>query len=295
MYPVLESSALFYLNWLVEDPITGRLISGPAVSPENTFIAPDGSTCQISMGPAHDHQVIWNLFNDFIFASKELDIDNDFIEKIITARELLQGPQIGSDGRLMEWDKEYEEAEPGHRHISHMFAVHPGSQITMNKTPELAEAARRSLQYRIEHGGGHTGWSAAWLINQYARHCDNENAKKSLDVVLSNSTSPNLFGQHPPFQMDANFGAAAGIAEMLLASHDGEIHLLPALPTEWSNGEIKGLCARGGFEVDMKWNEGELNFVRIISKSGKDCKVRYKDQIETFNTVIGEEYFPIIH
>lgn len=293
MYPVLKSSVHFYMNWLIEDPNTGKLISGPAVSPENTFIAPDGSKSQISMGPAHDHQLIWNLFNDFIFASKELEINDDFISKVISAQEKLQGPKIGSDGRLMEWNEEFEEAEPGHRHISHLFAVHPGSQISVNKTPELIDAARKSLKYRIENGGGHTGWSAAWLINQYARMKDAENAKKSLDVVLANSTSPNLFGQHPPFQIDANFGTTSGIAEMLLASHDGEIQLLPALPKEWSEGEIKGLCAKGGFEVDMIWKNRKLNYVKIKSKLGKSCKVRYKDKVESFDTEINTEYFPL--
>ncbi|MDX1700668.1 MAG: hypothetical protein R3250_08630, partial [Melioribacteraceae bacterium] len=290
IYPVIRSSVQFYLDWLIEDPKSGKLVSGPAGSPENTFIAPDGSRCQISMGPAHDHQVIWNLFKDFIFMSNELSIKDDFVYKVISAMERLQGPKIGSDGRLMEWNEEFEEAEPGHRHISHMFALHPGSQITLNKTPELAEAARKSLDYRIKNGGGHTGWSAAWLINQYARLRDSENAKKSLDVVLSKSTSSNLFGQHPPFQMDANFGTTSGIAEMLLASHDDEILLLPALPKAWKSGEVSGLCAKGGFEIDMEWEEGEIIFIRLLSKAGKNCKIRFNDQFEEFETLSGKEY-----
>ena len=205
MYPVLKGSVEFYMDWLVEHPVTKELVSGPAVSPENSFIAPDGSRSQISMGPAHDQQVIWQLFTDFISASNELLVKDEFIAQVKNAKEKLAGPKIGSDGRLMEWAEEFPEVEPGHRHISHLFALHPGAQINLEQTPELAMAAKKSLDHRIANGGGHTGWSAAWLINQYARLQEAEKAKESLNTVLSKSTSPNLFGQHPPFQMDANF------------------------------------------------------------------------------------------
>ena len=293
-YPLLKASTQFYIDWLIPDPKTGELVSGPSVSPENSFLAPDGSKSQICMAPSHDQQVIWQLFENFIDASKALEINDDYLTKIIKAQQQLAKPKIGTDGRLMEWNEEFEELDPGHRHISHLFALHPGYQIDIQKTPELAKAAKKSLDFRIQHGSGHTGWSAAWLVNQYARLGDAEKAKHSLNTVLSKSTSPNLFGLHPPFQMDANFGATAGIAEMLLQSQSGEILLLPALPKDWKNGEVKGLCARGGFVVDIKWESGELVNIRVFSKKGGNCKLVYKGKEITFQTETEMEYFPIM-
>jgi alpha-L-fucosidase 2 len=278
MYPVLKGSVEFYIGWLVEDPKTGKLVSGPAVSPENTFIAPDGSQCQISMGPAHDQQVIWQLFTDYLFASEELGIRDDFVEKVRNDRERLAGPQIGSDGRLMEWAEEFPEVEPGHRHISHLFALHPGSQINPEHTPELAKAAKKSLDHRIANGGGHTGWSAAWLISQYARLREAEQANNSIHTVLAKSISPNLFGQHPPFQMDANFGTTAGIAEMLIQSHEGSINLLPALPVQWATGTVTGLKARGGYVLDIAWENGKLVSAQIYADKTGDVKIKYVDK-----------------
>jgi len=268
MFPVLEESVKFYMDWLVENPETGKLVSGPAISPENSFLAPDGSRSQFSMGPAHDQQVIWQLFSDYLMACNELGIKKDLAEAVKIAKENLAEPQIGSDGRLMEWAQEFPEVEPGHRHISHLFALHPGAQIT-RETPDLMDAAQKSLDYRIANGGGHTGWSAAWLVNQYARLGEGTKALSSLNTVIAKSTSPNLFGQHPPFQMDANFGATSGIAEMLLQSHSGYIHLLPALPTDnWIKGKVKGLKARGGFIVDMSWDDSQLTEAKILSQLG---------------------------
>lgn len=292
-YPVLKTATAFYLDWLIADPTTGELLSGPSVSPENQFIAPDGSRSKICMGPAHDQQVIWQLFENFKDASNVLDIKDEFLNRVLQSQKQLAKSKIGTDGRLMEWNEEFEEVELGHRHISHLFALHPGYQIDVQKTPDLALAAKKSLDFRIQNGGGHTGWSAAWLINQYARLGEAENAKNSLNIVLAKSTSPNLFGLHPPFQMDANFGATAGIAEMLLQSQSGEIRLLPALPKEWKDGEVKGLCARGGFVVDMKWEAGALTDLRVYSKKGGTCKLAYKGQEMAVETKEEGEYFPL--
>ena len=292
-YPVLKASTEFYMDWLVLDPALGALISGPSVSPENEFIAPDGSQSKISMGPSHDHQVIWQLFKNYIDAAKVLEIEDDFVQQVVDAKSKIAKPKIGSDGRLMEWNEEFEEVEPGHRHISHLFALHPGYQIDLLKTPALALASRKSLDFRIENGGGHTGWSAAWLINQYARLGDAEKAKVSLNTVLKKSTSPNLFGLHPPFQMDANFGTTAGIAEMLLQSQSGEIRLLPALPKAWANGEVQGLAARGGFIIDMKWESGEIIQIRVYSKKGGTCRLEFKGQGMTLETELEMEYYPL--
>lgn len=290
MYPVLEGSVKFYMDWLVQDPRTGKLVSGPAVSPENTFIAPDGSKSQISMGPAHDQQVIWQLFTDFLRASEELETQGDFTAKVGEALSQLAGPQIGSDGRLMEWAEDFPEVEPGHRHISHLFALHPGGQINLVETPKLAEAAKKSLDHRIENGGGHTGWSAAWLINQYARLQEAEKAKKSLETVLSKSTAPNLFGLHPPFQMDANFGATSGIAEMLLQSRAGSLHLLPALPEDWSTGTVSGLKGKGGLTVKMAWDNSKLSFADITSPIDQEVTLSYRNKAQQLSLKKGETF-----
>lgn len=292
-YPVLKASTQFYKDWLIEDPKTGELLSGPSVSPENTFLAPDGSKSQICMGPSHDQQVIWQLFKNFIDASKALNINDDYLKEIIRAKEKLAKPKIAKDGRLMEWNEEFEEVEKGHRHISHLFGLHPGYQIDIKKTPKLALAAKKSLDFRIENGSGYTGWSAAWLVNQYARLGDGNNAQKSLQKFLLKSTSPNLFGMHPPFQIDGNFGITAGIAEMLLQSQSEEIRLLPALPLNWKSGVVKGLSARGGFTVDMQWEKGKLTYVKVHSKKGGICKIEYKGKLVTLETESGKEYFPL--
>lgn len=283
MYPVLKGAVEFYMDWLVVDPRSQKLVSGPAVSPENTFVAPDGSHCQISMGPTHDQQVIWQLFDDFEVASEVLNMESPFVNQVAESKDKLLATQIGSDGRIKEWAEEYLEVEPGHRHMSHLFAVHPGSQINYIQTPELADAAIKSMDYRLSHGGGYTGWSSAWLVSQYARLNQGQKAKESLDKVLEKSLYPNLFTKCPPFQIDANFGTTAGIAEILLQSHiyeDGAyvIQLLPALPEQWKDGEFSGLKARGGFELSVCWENGVLKQMKIKSLLGNPCHLWYKGE-----------------
>ncbi|GAB6927282.1 glycoside hydrolase family 95 protein [Paenibacillus sp. JCM 10914] len=277
-YPLMRDAALFCLDWLIEDD-SGHLTTTPSTSPENQFLTEDGTPCSVSAGSTMDMAIIRDLFQHCIAASVELDCDSDLREEWQRAIDRLLPYAIDAEGRLMEWSENFPEAEPGHRHVSHLFGLYPGEDISLRHTPQLAEAAYRTLLSRISHGGGHTGWSCVWLINLFARLEQPEMAYTYIRTLLSRSMHVNLLGDHPPFQIDANFGATAGVAEMLLQSHHGEIHLLPSLPDAWSSGAVRGLKARGGFVIDMQWNEGNLGSAQIISTHGLAFKIRYKDEI----------------
>jgi alpha-L-fucosidase 2 len=286
-YPVLKDAALFFVDYLVKNPKTGMLVSGPSMSPENRF-SYNGQRAAVCMGPAMDHEIIRELFSNTIKASAILGVDKSFSDTLKTMLANLTPSQIGSDGRILEWSEEFAEVEPGHRHMSHLYALYPGEEFTNPNDTKWMVAARKSLEGRLANGGGHTGWSRAWIINFFARLKDGESAYENIQALFRKSTHPNLFDNHPPFQIDGNFGATAGIAEMLLQSHNGVLQILPALPVEWENGSIKGLRARGGFEVDIKWENGKLTELKVKSLNGNSCNIIYGELKSGLEIAAGE-------
>lgn len=281
IYPILREAAAFVEDWLVADA-DGRLHTAPSTSPENRFLLEGDRLCGTTKDSAMDRAIVVDLLTHCIDAATTLGVDAELSRRWRTVLDSLCPYQVGPDGRLQEWDRPYPEPEPGHRHISHLYGVHPGHAITPQRTPHLAAAARRSLEHRLEHGSGHTGWSCAWIINQWARLGDASRAYAQVETLFRKSTYPNLWDAHPPFQIDGNFGATAGISEMLLQSHAGEIALLPALPEQWPTGSAQGLRARGGFVVDLAWTNGHLAEATLYARVGEECRLR------TFEAIVVE-------
>jgi alpha-L-fucosidase 2 len=288
-YPVLKGSAEFLLGFLITSP-EGYLVTNPSTSPENRYRIPNSKeTAQLTYSATVDIQTVNAVFNYCSEAAAILGIDKEFILKIKEAQAKLPPIQISSFGTIQEWIKDYEEVEIGHRHMSQLLGLYPLAQITP-ETPELYEAAGKTIERRLSHGGGHTGWSRAWIINFYARLLQGDKALEHIISLLEKSTNKNLFDSHPPFQIDGNFGGTAGIAEMLVQSHRGFIELLPALPVAWKDGEIKGLVARGDFIIDISWKERKILSAKVFSGTGGLCKVKYGSKTIEIHTVAGKEY-----
>ncbi|KAA2242026.1 glycoside hydrolase family 95 protein [Chitinophaga agrisoli] len=287
-YPIMKAAAEFFVHFLVKDSATGWLISTPSNSPENGGLV---------AGPTMDHQIIRDLFNNCIQAASILHTDAAFVQTLQAKYKQIAPNQVGKHGQLQEWMQDVDDPESRHRHVSHLWGVFPGKDITWDQSPDLMKAARQSLLFR---GDGGTGWSLAWKVNLWARFKDGNHALLILKGLLApaeelngkvhGGSFTNLFDAHPPFQIDGNFGGASGIAEMLLQSHMGYIELLPALPDAWTTGEVSGICARGGFVLDMSWSQHKLDRLTVTATAGGPCELRYGKQTLQLNTQKGKRY-----
>lgn len=287
MYPILKEAVQFFLDFLIE--VDGHYVTCPSVSPENTYIMKDGTRGCLTYGCTMDNEILHDLFQQYDKAAQLLgESDSIFIEKARAYAARLPGLQIGKHGQIMEWQEDYEESEPGHRHISHLWGLHPSYQITPDQTPELAQAASVTLERRLAAGGGHTGWSRAWIMNMYARLWDGEKSYDNLLQLLHKSTLYNLLDNHPPFQIDGNFGAIAAIAEMLLQSNEERTILLPALPKAWNTGSVKGICGAGGVVYDMTWRKGALTEVSLYAREDTVITLQYQGNQKRLTLTKGE-------